>query len=242
MMLPRITNNLVLILPDENFDKIGSMKLADMFDPAKRVSVRGRVLVLPNSLVCDGAVAKTGRMFKGYSDGLRFVQQVAGASLEMDTDIELEVGDEVAFRYVAHLNAKEDNLYWELGDGRKAIFMDYDTIYMAIRGDGYKMINGWMLIEPIGNTLDDIRAANAGLARDVKDMSKDGTGVVRHIGKPTRGYKLDYYQDVEEIKVGDVVHFPKSLKTPIEWSSHKTLNDGAFPYIRLQRKDIIAIE
>lgn len=242
MKLPRITNNLVLILPDENFDKIGSMQLADIFDPAKRVSVRGRVLVLPNTLVCDGIVAKTGRMFKGYSDGLRFVQQVAGASLEMGTEIELDEGDEVAFRYIAHINAKDDNLYWDMEDGRKAIFMDYDTIYMAIRGQQYHMINGWMLIEPIGQTLDDIRAANAGLVRDMKDMSKDGVGVVRHIAKPTKGYKLDYYEDKEEIKVGDVVYFPKSLKTPIEWGSHKTLNDGQYPFIRLQRKDIIAIE
>jgi len=235
-----ILNNWVLVLPDKDYDKIGSMELADIFEPGKRVSVFGEVLSLPKTLWYWKEKVQHFEQFKEYEELALLAQDYNRESLEYDTDIELQVGDRVAFRYLAKMNAYTDGLVFDTDRG-KAILMPYDLIYMAIRGEQMHPINGWVIVEPIDYTLAEIRAKLGGMVADLQDERKEGIGVVAAVGSPLRGYLKFDYQDVDEVQVGQTIRFRKDLLTPIEWKSHKELGSGKNPYIRVQRKDILLI-
>lgn len=242
--LAAITNNWVLVLPEGNFDKIGStgMEVADVFDPGKHIAIFGKVLQLPEQLICEE------RQIKRLSKGLHHrapairahIQEMNAVSLEFNTDNELLVGDRIAFNYLSILNAMEDeHLFWETEQGR-AVLIPYDLIYATVREGGWMPINGWLMVEPIGKTLADIEKEGS-MRYDDQGAPKEGIGVVRRIGKPLHGYLHDEYIDTNFVKEGDKILFRRSLQTPIEFAMHKQMNEGRYPFIRMQRKDILAV-
>lgn len=232
-----ILNNVVLVLPDADFDKIGSMELSDIFTPARHYSVFGRVLQLPRKLICERELVQGVVKRKGYTDAVRFVQQCASHSLEYDAQMELMVGDRVCFRYNIHFDGKEEGNWIEV-EGGMALLVPYDAIYFAVRGGQTVMVNGFLLVEPVQYDRAEFVKECFGLEVDKEDMDKKGFGIVRHIGKPIDGYLIDLYKDVDEIKGGDLVMFNKGFDTPVEWGAHKTMADR---YFKMQRKDILAI-
>ena len=112
---------------------IGDIKLIidHTFEPQDHVSVRGIVKVLPDKL------------FFGKNDS---------RSMAWKTDVEVKVGDTVWMDYHAVLLALgksfdkaqegDDPLYDEDG-----IFIKYQDLFMAQRGDEFIMLNGYVLIE-----------------------------------------------------------------------------------------------
>lgn len=235
-----IINNWVVVLPDSDFDTIGGMTIADIFEPAKHVSITGTVLVLPKSLVCHKRIIDKLKIYNDDPEVLNFIQGLSTDSMEFDTDIELNVGDRIAFRYIAKLNAITDKMTIDTEQGQ-AIIIPYDLIYAAIRDGQLCPINGWIFVEPMEYSESEVRAKHGGLMVDMKDERKDGIGIVRKVGKPLKAYLHDDYVDVEEIQEGQTILFRKNLKTPMEWAAHKRLNEGKYPFIRMQRKDILAI-
>lgn len=236
----RIKNNKVLILPDGHFNKDGDFELFDAFEPAKHFSVMGTIMVLPEKLLYYGKEVAELRKNRN-PETTRQIQEMMGRSMEFGTTIgDAQVGDRVAFRFMNHLNAIEEGSWVDMYGLGKALLIDWDQLYCRIGKEGNMiMLNGWIMVEPIEHTLEEM-TDSAGILVLQKDIKKPGVGIVRIIGEPNFGDTSggDMGPDVN---VGDVVLFRHSNNVPIEWAYHKVLNDGKYPFYRMQRKDILAI-
>jgi len=236
----RIKNNKVLILPDGHFNSDGDFELFDAFEPAKHFSIMGTILALPERLLYYGEEIKELRKNRNPVV-TKEIQYLMSTTMEFGTTIgDAKIGDRVAFRFTNHVNALEEGDWIDMYELGKALLIDWDQLYCRIDNEGNMiMLNGWIMVEPIEHTLEEM-TDSAGILVLEKDRKKPGVGIVRIIGEPnfgdTSGDDLG-----PDVKVGDVVLFRHSNNVPIEWSYHKVLNDGKYPFYRMQRKDILAI-
>lgn len=239
-----VTGNSVLILPDENFTKIGHLEINTHYNPAKHWAVKGVVVGVPETLCFLGEEIASLQKQQGTARDPIIMQQIQEMnrwSTEANTEMELQVGDEVMFRYIQRLAAVEDNevLGHDFLFDRAVMLTSYDELYLAIRGDEVIMLNGWIMVEPIEYSEEDMKILGGNFKRYFSNMEKPGIGIVRMLGKPNKGY-VDGTPEGPDVKEGMTVLFRHSNATPIEYKSHKTLNEGTYPYYRMQRKDILA--
>lgn len=231
-----ITANYVLVLPDENFSERNGLKIADSFEPAKHYSVRGKVVEVPNRLVYGGDFLKKNKIGRNLSLGpmTDIYQKLFLDSLEWDTDMELSVGDDVFFKYNMHMLCYDHNLIVRR-NGRDHYLIRYDYLYMANES---KMLNGWVLVEPVKWTDEELVTEN-GTRRITKKTNKLGVGIVKCVGSKNRDY-LNYDKADADVSVGDKIFFRHSKSVPIEYKFHKTFEFGNC--FRMQRKDILFIQ
>lgn len=235
----QVYNNKVLVLPDGHFTSDGEFEIFDSFEPAKHWNIMGTVLAIPNRLVYNGDVVNNYRKNKN-SIVQAHIQEMVRQSLEYDVKHHrLLIGDQVIFRYIVHNSAIEDEEFIDFYKMGKALLIDYDQLYMRIRDDSRILLNGWILVEPIDYTQDELISRGKGAELWVKDKRKEGMGIVREIGWANSGYIMGE-EDIEDIKVGDTILFRHSNNVSIEWSYHKVLNEGKYAFYRMQRKDILA--
>ena len=236
-----ISSNLVMIQPTNHITKKGEWDLFDIHEPSKRFTVRATVLKVPNKLF---HAKKSLDKFKGLEKcaAVSKVRQfLNNRSLEYDTQMELMEGDEVVFNYITHSSCLQDGLYWNLGEKNPALFINYDAIYMVIRGGEHIMVNGWVWVEPILWSLDDAIKENGMVVADVGQKAV-GVGIVRNLGTPNKAYLYEDWVDEDDIKEGDEIMFKKTSGVSAEWFCHKTLNEGKFPYYIMQRHDIYTVK
>lgn len=231
-----ITDNYVLVKPDAHFSEHNGLKIADDFEPAKHYSVTGKVVEVPNRLVYGGYFLKSNKMGRNLSLGPMndLFQKMFLSSLEWDTDMELNVGDDVLFRYNVHMACYDDNLIVRR-DGVDHYLIRYDYLYMANKS---KMLNGWVLIEPIEWAKEELTSKD-GIRTIKKKKEKLGMGIVKCLGSKNRDY-MNYDRAEVDIKEGDVVFYRHSLAVPIEYKYHKTFEFGNC--YRMQRKDILYVK
>jgi hypothetical protein len=234
----KIANNKVLILPKGHYTSDGVFELYDSFNPERHWSVSGQVVMLPDRLVCN----------HGYIEELRknrnpisqkIIQEAVRTSLDFETYNQLEIGDMVWFRYNNHANVLDDGEYIEYKNV-KLLLIDYDTLYLALRKENQIPLNGWIFVEPIDYSKDELVALGGGFEKWVKDERVPGVGIVRLTGEPNSCY-IDGKPEGQDIPVGKKILFRRTLNVPIEWAYHKELNEGKYPYYRMQRKDVLAI-
>lgn len=239
-----ITNNHVLVLPDENYTKDGEIELYDSFEPAKHFSVKGRVLAVPEMLICFREDMNVLRAMQRVSKNpiiQKDIQEMNRWSVEFDTDMEVRVGDDVVFRYINRIACVEDEQVFgrdELGS-RGALLISYDELYMALRGDERILLNGWILVEPVEYSEAELIEMGGGFEKAMKSLEKPGVGIVREVGMPNYGY-LDGTEEGPDVKPGMEILFRHSNAVPIEFKYHKELNEGKYAFYRMQRKDILA--
>ncbi len=151
---------------------------------------------------------------------------------KMMSDIaqEVQLGDRIYFPWrilnspnnmIAHTASKHAKkaLTWIFKVG-------YDSIYCAVRNEKIIMIGGYVLIDPIFETWDEIlrptyypfknalgefevRPKKEWLQVKVAPSKKDRQGIVAHVGTPLRGERCN-------LKVGDKVLFKPNLKSLIK--------------------------
>lgn len=122
----RLSNmsNLVLIEFDEN-EKIGGLIYSQL---SKDLNEYG-------SAPCTGTVFKApGRLFTALRNPY---------SMSWVTNMELKEGDKVWFQRTIFLNAPQ-----LIHKGKKLVFIPYEEIYIAKRGDFEFMLNGYLLVKP----------------------------------------------------------------------------------------------
>ena len=237
-----ITHNQVLVYPYADFTEDGDIELYDEFDTARHWNVKGLVVSVPKQL----------RFFRKEMDRIKAMgfnndmskmrrQELSRWSVEYDTDMQLQVGGTVLYRYINKLACIDDGQYIDIGMKRPLLLMDYGELYMALRGEERIMLNGWILVEPVEYTEADLQFIGSGVAIDVKDRKMQGIGIVREVGIMNRGYLDGAKKEDVEVSVGDTVLFRKGNEVSIEYKYHKTLNEGEHAYYRMQRRDIIAI-
>lgn len=236
-----ITNNHVLILPEPNFTKDGDFELIDVFEPAKHFSVRGTVVAVPEELNYFGK--EVAELMKDHKRNLTAIQEYTRWSMEWDTPLEISVGNEVYFQYMNRIASVEDNKvlgHDELGE-QGLLFIEYNDLYMAMSGEDSWMLNGFIFVEAIEYTLEEIKELGGGVFIDTPTLEKPGMGIVRKIGSMNGSY-LDGSVEGPKISVGTKVLFRHSNAVPVEYKYHKEINDGKYAYYRMQRKDILAYQ
>lgn len=215
----KILKNYVVVKPNRENDEYllpGDKKLyiSGIFEQGKHAVVRGKVAVIPV--------------------GLCFSRKDKYKSLQYDTELEVQVGDDVIYHYLEYLNHKDMGKFLFIND-EKHLVISYDSIYCAIRNDQIIMCNGYILVEA---AVDDVSSKY--IETLTKEHVSQKKGVVAHIGSLLKGY-LDYQGvvDSDDIKVGDTVVFNEIDSLPMEYSIHQSVEKGKTMY-RMQRKDVIA--
>lgn len=136
-------------------------------------------------------------------------------------NIEVEIGDEVYFHYLALSNAADWN-------GKGCMNADwacitYSSIFFAIRNKEIVMINGYVLMEEIEEPLLSKVIVTPDTARKVSTKK----AIVRHVPQSS------------ELRDGDVCYFTKHSNVKLEYEMIQTLPK---PYLRVREESIVAIE
>jgi len=236
-----ISSNLVMVRPEAHMNKIGEWQIFDIHSPAHHHSVRGRVVKVPDNLYCAGDQIRKLDRVQRCDEVIKNKQFIATRSLEFGTKMELEIGDEVIFRYIIHTECMSQGWYWyEEGEEVPCLFMPYDSIFMIIRDGKRIMVNGWLWVEPVQVSKDEV-ANDVGMIIAEQGKKKIGSGIVRLAGSCNSSYLYEAGSDLDDVKVGDSVVFKKTAGVGVEWFCHQSLNSGRYPYYVMQRKDILAI-
>lgn len=219
MIIGRIPKNYVLVhIKNDVHD---SVKLNDQeiyidssYEPEKHSVTNGIVETLPEVLHYNGV--------RSDENGLQF-----------DTDMDLKKGDQVYFHYLETINAKSRGRIFDV-EGKKYMMVRYDMIYFAKRDDDIIMVNGWVLVEPIEH--ETLKSDIIHIPNSIQENKQEG--IVKHIGKPLRAYKMnpDVGEENDEVHEGDHILFTNFSNIPIEYKLHETMGK----LFRMQRKDIIA--
>jgi hypothetical protein len=237
----KIKENYVLVLPDRSYDEDleNGLEISDAFNPAYHWSVHGTVLAIPEKLSFNKyLISKLKRSTKRvYDYRLDLVRRLYHKSTEYDTDMQVKVGDRVVFNYMSQLTAKEEGAIIEGG----ACLMRYDALYMAKRGNEGIMLNGFILVEPIELSEQELSQIGVGLKIALRDNLKEGYGIVRKMGIPNRSYLSGKYSDGVDLHIGQLVGFDKSNQVTMEWQYHKKENGGKKAWFKMQRKDVFAL-
>lgn len=159
------------------------------------------------------------------------------ASLEWDTDMELQVGDVIIYNYLAIKTA----LHMKQFIDQDIICIPYDKIYVAIRNEEVICINGTILVEPeeeIVNTFLDVP--------DNAITKSKQIGRVVHAGKPNRQYRVfainfGIYSGDDPVSVGDRVLFNWNDAIPIQPNAELRGEISRGLLYRMQHKDVHAI-
>jgi len=230
-----------MIQPTAHLTKIGEWVLYDVYDPSFHFTVKGKVLIVPKYLYQASEDLKNLDRFERGEQLTKQRQFLTNRSLDFGCDMQLRVGDDVVFRYANHLECMRQGLYWHIDDNKvPALFVPYDTLFMAIRKKEQIMLNGWVWVEPVLWSKEEVLDEH-GLIRAVHTEKKAGIGIIRNIGDVNHSYLYDKRGgDRDDVKIGDKVLFKKTAGVSVEWYSHQSLNEGRYPYYVMQRRDILA--
>lgn len=165
-------------------------------------------------------------------------------SLPWDTDMEIQVGDEVTYHFLSATTATDR--HWERYvefDGEIYIFVNYDRIFTAKRNGEIICLNGFVLVEPVEKVNNRYLPENFSFSDTYKGKDKY-FGRVRFMGSLVRSYRLSrkivHGPDQDDIKEGDLILMDKVCDIPLEYPFHAMLN-GNKVYYRVQRRYIRAI-
>lgn len=262
-------SNYVLVLPDPVNDTyqiagsetgiyVGDSAMVDRTDDDKGVerieetvltnsqhySVKGKVYAIPEKLTFNGTKIKKKRLNFASDDGdVAELGRLVGSSLDYDAEMELEVGDEVMFDYLQHIECYEEGKFitTDLGD---MYLMRYDSLFLAIKPDGRKVpLNGIVIIEE--KPLERITESGLiiPLLIEMEDkITKWSCAEVILAGKPLRGYKQDLTlsDDPQPLKEKDLIMFRPGGSFPLEWVLHQKVFPGQ-KVLGIRRKDIFMV-
>lgn len=152
-----------------------------------------------------GEVDDEGDRLKTIVDysALKNITELKTNSLDVDTDLEVNVGDRIYVSYLHFLNAERDGLFIDTQQGQ-IVMIKYDLLRMVVdeKNQPKKMLNGWVLIEPkkydVGTKEEDGREFEqlpSGLVLlnpvNTKKTRKTQLGNVVMSARPLRGYLED---------------------------------------------------
>lgn len=250
-----IPQNYVLIKPDPDYEFIelppGS-ELEINNEPTKiwvgytsethgrHFGITGQVLCVPDKLVYN---KKRIEKFKKQVGALwNFGDQITvaalmGASMHIDTELEVEVGDKIWFSYLCQINAVVDKLLIDTEEHGICFLAKYEDLYCREREGELELINGWVWIQRIERT----RKTESGLELQFSDKNlyENGHAVIVKAAKPLKGYMdggSDYGLDING---GEQVIYNAAMGHPMEYSMHRKVTEKEVLSIR--RKHIYAI-
>jgi co-chaperonin GroES (HSP10) len=146
---------------------------------------------------------------------------------DWETEMELKVGDQVWVNYLAIIKGERVMV----GD-QTYILVPYEKIILTKKEDTIKMLNGYVLIEPVLE--ETLQSGIITLLKTTKQASM--RGIVRHMGTPNKRYSDESHTDDIDIKIGDMVGLRHGYHSKLESSYHQVIGD----YWVVQRRNIVA--
>lgn len=152
----------------------------------------------------------------------------APQSMEWEVRMELKKGDIVWCNYLSVIKGKED--YLIECDGIEYFLVDYGRIYLKKEGQKVKMLNGWVLCEPLYVDLKEIsvRGKTVYLPNIATSGEKEGHakptqyGIIKHLGKPITNYHSDRVTADDDFpRIGDTVKFVAPNNPRLEHNLHR---------------------
>lgn len=204
------TSNYVIVKPIQDTSVVSGLYLDTSWKPENHVQVINRVVAVP--------------------DRLKRLPIDHNCFMEWETNMELEVGDQVWVNYLAILKAIEVDV-----DGEKCKLVPYSKIYFALRREAVIALNGYVLVEPIPEP-----EVKTSLILMSEPKEKKTEGIVRYFGvpntcyyDPTTGDRIDAEEcDIEE---GDHVVLKRGFYSKIENELHQSFGN----YLIVHRRNIV---
>lgn len=238
--LPKISYNYYWVLPDADYDHINGLYVYDNFDPAKRYSICGKVYGCPK-IVLNPKQLPIHSLGASLPEVLLRRQRLQSSyACEHHSEVVIKEGDVIWFNYNQHFS---DIKLICIEISRKPLMLFHrDQIYMLEREGQKEMCNGYIWIEQIPYSEEETTNVFATNVWQSKNKAKLGVGIIRQVGQPNAAYRDEpnKYQDFSIANVGDKIYF-RNTAPSAEWQSHQELNkNGQLPYLKIQRKDILA--
>ena len=218
LLYEKETDSGILMLPDPDFTSKDSTGVEiNMADHAPRY---GKVILLPDEL---------------YFNPKLYGTDMTKNTLEWDTEIEIQEGDDVWFSYLKGVTGEH-----YIFNGELYYLMRYDSIY-AIKKKEYPVpINGFIVFEPIKDEWD----SDIIIPPDYIDVYEDRVGRVLKVSKPNKDYVYrtsrgeQMVHDNIEVKEGDICLFDGTVGAHRMYLEGKTFQEYPERYFLFQRRDI----
>lgn len=229
-----LKNGYVAIKPFTNTEKIGSIFIKPIKESSDYMNIMGEVVACSDDLPYKGREAQDIKNLHPIGDNrpAHLQEKLAllnNQSLSHETQKEIKKGDIVIFDWKQR-KFNEDS-HGEL------LIMKYDQLYMLVSKDGYKMLNGWLLVvpnkeKPTSNILDTSFATET-QSETIAEVKHEGSIVTHYLRTP-------YCIDLEKKLVGKKVLVRKQRMNKLE-KNYLGLLDNP-DYHLIQRKDILGYE
>lgn len=249
-----ISRNYVLIKPDPDFEFIEITTEDSLYGPSKTVELQvgytsethgrhfgitGKILAVPDHLIFNKSRIDNYKKRIGSSRSVSDMIKISCLmedSNELDTDMELQLGDKVWFSYLCQINAVTDGLIIDIEEHGLCFLARYEELYCFERNGEIELINGWCWID----RKEEDTVSPSGLQIQFSDKNKyqSGIGFVIKSGKPVRNYIDGSREYPWAFKHGDEVIYSKKMGHPMEYSLHRKLTDREVYSVR--RKHIYA--
>jgi hypothetical protein len=225
-------NGYVKIKPFKDKEMIGRIYLPKGLTTHDYLNITGEVVEVSEKMPYFGREAEAIR--QQYPDGYtrpesaqKELTDFNSRSLNYDIPKEIKKGDVVVFDW--KLKAFSDE--WK---GQEYIYMRYDSLIMVIEKDGYRMLNGYMLVVPERLKVETTLIVT-------KEEYSDMLATVYHEGTIVNHYReVPYAKDLKVSLKGKNVFVRKKRMRKLEkfYMGMLDRND----YHLIQRKDLLGYE
>jgi len=253
----KIAHNYVLVKPDQDFETYQmSGKETGIIAPLvfrdeqnhevsakqQHISISGTVWQVPNDLVFNGYDIwdiqdrhhpRRDTNTTREPSVQREIDSLRMDSVRFDTAMEVKVGDKVYYEYMANMMADTYGRWVHTEQGLM-MFVKYDDLILAKRGDEIVMLNGYVLVE---NEVQEADTEGFIKQLHVKDRKTrtHAYAKVRHCGTRVKAYlELRGIRDGNQI-AERIIYDPRHAKE-LEYGLHRIFDEKRL--LRIQRKDI----
>lgn len=150
-------------------------------------------------------------------------------SMPWKTTMECRVGDLVWVDFVSVFNASKRGRTLECED-KTYYLIPYQDIYCLSNDKGFKILNGWVFIEPVEylKSIEEEKADGMGIViagKRKREAPEDKYGIVRFLGKPVEEYVNLDQSDTDELSEGDLVLMKFTFNRRLESHYHLKFSD-----------------
>lgn len=154
-----------------------------------------------------------------------------GLDEHLQTDMEVKVGDRIFFHYLCILNCIRDKKFI-VCDGVPYFMVSYGSTYCSRRKDEVIPLNGYLMVEPVDDGIDEI-VDGLYMPDSLKNNNHKNMGIVKYAGVPLKGEKA-------LTKPGDKIYFTKAANVPLQYELHNDF-EGNKTFYRMKYDNVLAI-
>lgn len=156
----------------------------------------------------------------------------ASIDSDLQTTMEVKVGDKIYFHYLCIMNGIQQKKFI-VCKGELYFIVKYESMYCCKRGEEVVPINGWMLVEPIDDSLPEKTNWGFYIPDNTRKKENKNQGIVRYMGNPLLGEK-------NLVSEGDRIFFVNAANVPMQYDMHASF-EGNKKYFRMKNQHILGV-